>query len=982
MRKVLEETRNRTGTPGMSIAVLHKGKLVFAEGFGKRNAKDPFTVDTLSQIASVTKAFTATAIGELVGEGKMDWDVTPVSKYLPEFELQDPTFTSQITIQDMLAHRTGFPMANIPWFSSDEPRRELVKKMKYIETGSKLSPFVLYNNAMYAIAGEAAANVEGVPFEELVHNKVLSPLGLNNSGFTSKEMSKHRNYALPHSADSFKDAQNGKFNSLPLSNIATAASPAGDMYSNVLDLVRWGESIMHYGKQDGRQVLNKDSVEEMLSGQSIFTKTRRTSDFAPIKGYGMGWMLDTYKGNILYHHSGHIDGFVSHLALFPDSELVVAHLANIMTSGAPMYSAFYFADELLGLPISDDWMKQSVDLTRDDFDAIAENIKGNFPPRIKGKPPTHKPNELIGKYSHPAYGDINVYLGEDTDDELLIRFKVYEGRLEHFHYDSFRTVMRYSATIISELVTFETGEDGAVAGLHINLELYTREARDTKSSKEYLYEIIDNARVRAGVPGLSVAVLHKGKLVFADGFGKRNEHEPFTAETLMPIASVTKAFTAAAVGELVAEGKLDWDTTPVSKYLPEFELADPIQTAQLTLQDLLSHRTVSNLFAKYILKGASYFGVPVIDFAWFWSNDSYKDLIKIYKNVKAKGKINPYVRYSNGLYAVAGYAAANVAGISYEDLVFEKILKPLGLNNTHFSTEEMAKHPNYASPYSAGSFEDTQNGNFRLLELDNMSRAGAPAGDLHSNVFDLVRWGNTVMHYGMQDGKQVLSKDSIKEILTAQSIYIKGRRTADFGATATYGMGWILDSYKGNVMYHHGGHVFGYITYLALFPDQELVIAHLSNIETSTLSANLVYLIADEILGLSKTQDWTEKAIQDAKDGFKGRAEGVKGDLPRKVKNSVPSHPLSDFIGDYHSPIYGKASIDLRRNDEGKEVLYFKLRVMEGGLEHYHYDSFVAKVSYSALAFTELLTFSTGQDGSISSFKIKMLGEPEVFERK
>ncbi|KAG0277916.1 hypothetical protein BGZ97_009815, partial [Linnemannia gamsii] len=104
-------------------------------------------------------------------------------------------------------------------------------------------------------------------------------------------------------------------------------------------------------------------------------------------------------------------------------------------------------------------------------------------------------------------------------------------------------------------------------------------------------EAMELARNKTGLPGMSVAVLHKGKLIFAEGFGKRNRNDPVTAETLMPIASMTKAVTAATIGELVAEGKLDWDTTPVSQYVPEAQFGDPILTSELTLVDYLSHRS-------------------------------------------------------------------------------------------------------------------------------------------------------------------------------------------------------------------------------------------------------------------------------------------------------------------------------------------------------------------------------------------------------
>ncbi|KAG0069825.1 hypothetical protein BGZ90_000072, partial [Linnemannia elongata] len=114
-----------------------------------------------------------------------------------------------------------------------------------------------------------------------------------------------------------------------------------------------------------------------------------------------------------------------------------------------------------------------------------------------------------------------------------------------------------------------------------------------------LSAILEAARIKNGIPGMSVAVMYKGEVIFAEGFGKRNEHQPFTTRytpqrhlvTISPIGSLTKAITSTAIGELVAEGKMDWNETPVNKYLPEFELKNPVLTSQLTMADLLSHRT-------------------------------------------------------------------------------------------------------------------------------------------------------------------------------------------------------------------------------------------------------------------------------------------------------------------------------------------------------------------------------------------------------
>ncbi|KAF9354603.1 hypothetical protein BGX26_007590 [Mortierella sp. AD094] len=460
----------------MSIAVLHKGKLVFAEGFGKRNEHDPFTTETLTQIGSVTKAFTAATVGELVAEGKLDWDTTPVSKYLPEFELKDPAFTSQITLQDLLSHRTGFPRIDTAFFFSSEPKKKLMKRLKYVDAKPKMSPVILYNNVMYDMAGEAAAAVAGIPLQDLTREKIFKPLGLTNCGWSTEEMKKSPNFAMPYNAESFENAQNGIFEQLPLTNMITPIASAGDMHCNVLDLVRWGQTIMHCGEVYGKQVLNKDSVKELLNGQAVCLKERRSADFPPISGYGMGWFLDGYKGNIMYHHSGHVDGYITHLAMFPDSELVIGHLTNIDTAVFPHYSVYHIADEILGLPKTEDWLQKSIEVSQERFNQTAAAIRGDFPKRVKNKPSTRELSEFEGDYVNPIYGEISVRLErsngakEGMKEELFIKMSVYEGKLEHYHYESFRTFMKYSALFISELVIFVTGDDGDISGLKIKLD--------------------------------------------------------------------------------------------------------------------------------------------------------------------------------------------------------------------------------------------------------------------------------------------------------------------------------------------------------------------------------------------------------------------------------------------------------------------------------------------------------------------------------
>jgi len=162
---------------------------------------------------------------------------------------------------------------------------------------------VQYSNIGYAIAGEAAENVAKVPYKDLVRSSIFGPLGMTRSGFSPIEMKKLPNHSRPHYADSLKDAQEGRFHEGELDDFFEVVAAAGDVYSNVYDMLRWGSTIMHYGQLEGKQVLNRAAVEEQLTAHTIDRARRTIQEFSPVTNYGFGWGIDSYKGQAMYQHS-------------------------------------------------------------------------------------------------------------------------------------------------------------------------------------------------------------------------------------------------------------------------------------------------------------------------------------------------------------------------------------------------------------------------------------------------------------------------------------------------------------------------------------------------------------------------------------------------------------------------------------------------------------------------------------------------------
>ncbi|KAH7056535.1 beta-lactamase/transpeptidase-like protein [Linnemannia elongata] len=470
---ILEKARVDGGIPGMSVAIMYKGEIVFAQGFGKRNLKDPFTIETVSHIASVTKAFTATAIGELVAEGKVDWDKTPVSEYLPEFQLKDPILTSQLTFADMLSHRTPVPTIDFAWFRSKEATRTHIKQLRHLDLpSSKLSPTINYNNIIYAVAGEAAANVTGMSYRELISVKLFEPLEFRNAGLSQLEMSKHPDFAMPYDAATFEDARNGIHEEGYIDEIPMADAPAGDIYMNVMDLAKWGRIILKEGELDGKQILNKESIQETLKPHNIVYHPERRRDFGPTTGYGLGWMLDSYKGRTIIQHGGCNAGYRSNLAFYPDDDLVVAHLANIYITELPTNLPYYIADGLLDLPKTTDWMNEvSLNTTQETYDTFAMIRNGDLPEHIDGKPCNHELIAYVGDYVHPVHGKVTVTLQEDDNNGgiLHMRLRTLESKLNHYHYETFKGYVHDFTLKGNILFTFQTCSKGDVDAIHITI---------------------------------------------------------------------------------------------------------------------------------------------------------------------------------------------------------------------------------------------------------------------------------------------------------------------------------------------------------------------------------------------------------------------------------------------------------------------------------------------------------------------------------
>ena len=318
----LERTRIEQHAPGVAVAVVRGGELIFARGFGLANVdgKTPVTPETRFFIGSTTKAFTATLIGMLVDEGTLRWD-DPVDQHLPYFTLavdsKDPT--ARATLRDLLSHRTGFPRMSMLLANGALSSEEVLRQASQAEPFAPLRQRFYYSNEQYLAAGWAAAAAAGRTWEELTRARILNPLGMTNT-----ETSARRASAMPDLARGYTWLKDSGTIVEPeqytraISALDTIA-PAGSISSTALDMAKWLRFLLARGQVNGKPLIRAETLAETWARQIAMNASM---------GYGMGWMLREWRGQPLIQHGGSVPGHSAMVALFPKSELGIVALVN------------------------------------------------------------------------------------------------------------------------------------------------------------------------------------------------------------------------------------------------------------------------------------------------------------------------------------------------------------------------------------------------------------------------------------------------------------------------------------------------------------------------------------------------------------------------------------------------------------------------------------------------------------------------------
>lgn len=333
----LEEAREDNHIPGMSIAIVKDGEIVWARGFGLADveAKRPADENTIFAVGSTTKSFTATLVGMLADEQKLTWD-DPVTQHLPYFDLQvrsdDPN--AECTLRDLLSHRHGFSRMGIVWINGQNSREEILRTAAGAEPWDDFRKGFHYCNVTYLAAGEAAGAAAASSWDELMMERIFEPLEMTSSTLTMAEARKDPRMARGYEWDKVDE----RFEPSHMIDI-NAVGPAGSVNSNVLDMAQWVRLQLGEGEVDGMQLISSQRLHETWEPQIGMGSGR---------AYGLGWMLQEYDGRKVVEHGGNIGGFSAQIGMIPEENLGYVMLSNIYVTPFQQGSLAVVFDALLG----------------------------------------------------------------------------------------------------------------------------------------------------------------------------------------------------------------------------------------------------------------------------------------------------------------------------------------------------------------------------------------------------------------------------------------------------------------------------------------------------------------------------------------------------------------------------------------------------------------------------------------------------------
>jgi CubicO group peptidase (beta-lactamase class C family) len=454
---------------GFAVVVVEKNKVIYANGFGYRDEENkiPVTSNTLFAIGSCTKAFTASLLGMLRQDGKVDYD-KPVRNYLPDLKFFNDDMNNKITLRDMMSHRTGLPRHDLSWYLfTTRSRDSLIQRIQYMEPSAGLREKWQYNNFMFLAQGVVVEKISGKSWEDNIREKIFQPLGMSSSVLTISDLMKSNDAAIGYEVKNDSIIKKTDYYHID------AMGPAGSINSSVNDMAKWVITWINGGKFEGKEIIPASHVNEAISSQMIIDGALPGKENPDIyfANYGFGWFLSSYHGHYRVEHGGNIDGFSASTCFFPSDSIGVVVLTNQNASVVPSIVRNIIIDRMLKIKYFD-W---NTDLKNKADKAKKEN-KDAERSKIKTEKPitkaSHELKDYEGLYSHKAYGTIEVQAQRDS---LFAFLGTHTWWLKNLQYDIFEPFEKDPKEGIdtsdkSDAMQFQMNAGGDIESVDIKLE--------------------------------------------------------------------------------------------------------------------------------------------------------------------------------------------------------------------------------------------------------------------------------------------------------------------------------------------------------------------------------------------------------------------------------------------------------------------------------------------------------------------------------
>lgn len=470
-------------------------------------------------------------------------------------------------------------------------------------------------------------------------------------------------------------------------------------------------------------------------------------------------------------------------------------------------------------------------------------------------------------------------------------------------------------------------------------------------------QVANNALKAFDVPGIAVAVIKDGRVVHAKGYGVRslNTGKPVDENTLFGIASNSKAFTAAALGILVDEGKLSWDDK-VRKYIPEFKLFVPYVTEEFTIRDLLTHR--------------SGLGLGAGDLMFFPDSSDFtlKDILYNLQFLKPASSFRSKFDYDNNMFIIAGEVVHRVSGMSWDDFVESRILAPLGMTHTAGSFDRLRDKSDVIDGHAP------VNGKVQVIARSGLKVVHAAAG-INSSIADLSKWVLFWLNngrYSPDSTKRILSAATMKEIWSPQTIIPvsePGYYNTHFSA---YGLGFFISDVKGYKQITHTGGLEGMVTQITMIPELNLGIIVLTNQQEGAAFRSITNEIKDGYLGLKGT-DWVKKFNEERNEDL-NYANAITDSIWKEIALNLKKNALPDFSvyeGVYRDVWLG--DVNIYRKDGRYWFESKRSPKLTGELFFYKANTFIVKWKDRSMDADAYVIFSLNENGQGDGFRVKAI---------